>query len=101
MLNHTSFGMDTETRLENERRRMPHVSATYCQNDKTPNQSLSLKISVPCRIILNVSRNLFENGHGNIKYSTGNIASDIVITVCGVRWVTALLGDHCVRCVNV
>lgn len=65
---------------------------TVCQNDKTPNKSLSLKISVPCRIILNVNRNFFENGHGNIKYSTENIASDIVITVCGVRWVTALLG---------
>lgn len=58
---------------------------TVCQDCKTPNKRLSLKISVPYRIILNVNRNFLKNGHGNKKYSVGNIASNILITMYAVN----------------
>ena len=30
---------------------------------------------------------LLQNSHGDVKYSIGNIVSNIVITIYGVRWV--------------
>ena len=33
-----------------------------------------------------------QNSHGHVKYSLGSIASNIVITMFGVRWVLDLLG---------
>ena len=33
---------------------------------------------------------LLQNGHESVKYSVGNIVSDIVITMYGVRWVLEL-----------
>ena len=30
---------------------------------------------------------LLKNSHGDVKYSTGNIVNDIVITMYNVRWV--------------
>ena len=41
------------------------------------------------------------NSHGDVKYSTGSIVSNIVITMCSVRWVLGLLGNHSVSRVNV
>ena len=32
-----------------------------------------------------------QNCHGDVKYSTGNIVNNIVITMCGARWVMKLL----------
>ena len=32
-----------------------------------------------------------QNNHGDAKYSTGNIVNNIVISMCGVRWVLDLL----------
>ena len=37
----------------------------------------------------------------NVKYSTGNRASNAVITVCGVGGVLGLLGDHFASYINV
>ena len=34
---------------------------------------------------------ILVNSHGNVKYSTGNIASNIVITIYGVRWLLDLM----------
>ena len=36
----------------------------------------------------------FETIIGDVKYSIGNIVNNIVITMCGVRWVLHLYGDH-------
>ena len=33
-----------------------------------------------------------KNSHGDVKYNTGNIVNNIVITVYGVRWVLVLAG---------
>ena len=27
-----------------------------------------------------------QNSHGDVKYSTGNTVNNIVITMCGARW---------------
>ena len=35
---------------------------------------------------------VMKNSHRNVKNSIGNIDSNIVITICGVRWVLGLLG---------
>ena len=32
------------------------------------------------------------NSHRNIKYNTGNIADNIVINMCGERWVLEISG---------
>ena len=42
-----------------------------------------------------------QNSHRDVKYSTGNIVSDIVITTYAVRRVLDLWGDHFVRCVSI
>ena len=38
-----------------------------------------------------------QNSHRDVKYSIGNIANNIVITVYGVRWVLELSGVHLVN----
>ena len=35
---------------------------------------------------------LLQNGHGDVKYSIGNIVNNNVTTKDGVRWVQDLLG---------
>ena len=42
------------------------------------------------------------NSHRNIKYNTGNIADNIVINMCGERWVLEISGgNHFINYVNV
>ena len=38
-----------------------------------------------------------QNSHRDVKYSTGNIINDIVITMYGARWVLELSKDHFVK----
>ena len=37
------------------------------------------------------------NSHGDVKYSTGNIDSNIAVTVDGAEWVLKVAGEHFVR----
>lgn len=34
----------------------------------------------------------YKNGHGDVKYSTGNTVDHTVITLPGVRWLLGLAG---------
>ena len=40
---------------------------------------------------------LFQNGNADIKYSSGNVVSNIVIAVCSARWVLQILWEHFVK----
>ena len=42
-----------------------------------------------------------QNGHRDVKYSTGNIVDNIVITVYGARWLLNLRGYHFANYINV
>ena len=35
---------------------------------------------------------VIKNSHGNVKYSTGEIVNNAVMTMYGARWVLDLLG---------
>ena len=36
-----------------------------------------------------------QHSHEGVKYSTGNIVNNIVVTVCGAMWVLEILGSLC------
>ena len=38
-----------------------------------------------------------QNNHGDIKYSIGNIVNNILINMCGARWVLEILGESLVK----
>ena len=42
-----------------------------------------------------------QNSHRNVKYSMGNIVNNIVITMCGARWVPEISEEHFVDCMTV
>ena len=42
----------------------------------------------------------YENSHGVVEYSRGNIVSGVVITRYGFKQVLNLLGDHFLRYVS-
>ena len=35
---------------------------------------------------------LLQNSHGDVRYSIGNTANDIVVTMCGGRWALGVSG---------
>ena len=41
------------------------------------------------------------NSHGAVKYSIGNMLTNIVMTMYGVRWVLGFWGDQFVSYINV
>ena len=44
---------------------------------------------------------VFKCGQTDVTNSIGNLVNNIVMTVCGARWILDLLGDHFVRHINV
>lgn len=54
-----------------------------------------------CVFTLKTNAGQGGKSRGDVRYSTGSVGSNIVVTMCGVGWVLDLRGHHFVNYINI